>query len=333
MSGAGCGDWSFGGGGYGPGSWPSACWRPYSASSPFNSAVPANPAISADSTSVAAALASLNTDFFVSESKYFDGGHPTFWSRPSDPLVTLRSAWGGPLDGLQVRVPAQATPAGGFSFGSGWPNQHDSHLTIVDQSTGWEYDMWNVQSLSDGVLSFTNGGKTRIDGAGLGSAAVAANFGNLAGVIRLEELKAGVINHALVVSVPNVYGHVYPACQDNNNNSGPGTGIPKLGARLWLDMSASEINALPIPAYRKTIAMALARYGAYVEDSGNPNLTFNIESPQTYAAYGRHDWNEWAASLGVTETRSPDGLPAYGLNLSGIPFASKLRVIDPPGSC
>jgi len=331
-----CGSYQNGLGGFSSTNLPSACWRPYNDSSPLNRAVPSNPPLAPGSAAVSQALAGLGTPFNIGESRYLDGGHPTFWSQPSDPLVTLHALWSSsPINGMQVRVPAQATPAGGFSFGSNWPDQHDSHMTIVDQASGWEYDLWNTQSMSNGVLTYTNGCRTRIDGSGLGSCGVAANFGNLAGVIRLEELKAGHIDHALVASVPCVNGHAYPVL-DDNNNCGPGSGTPKLGAHLWLDMTPAEIDALPIPAYRKTIAKALAKYGAYVEDSGNDHFGFNIESPQTYASFGHHDWTDWAASVGGSSYNTPDGMPAWHLSLDGIPLSSRLRVLDPctaDGSC
>ena len=55
-----------------------------------------------------------------------------------------------------------------------------------------------------GELVTAWGGRTRIDGDGLGSAAVAANFGTLAGLVRPEELEAGRIEHALFMTVPCV---------------------------------------------------------------------------------------------------------------------------------
>jgi hypothetical protein len=315
---------------------PGDCWRPYSDSSPFNQPVPANPPLAPDSAAVGQTLGALSTPLNIGESRYVDGGHPTFWSQPGDPMVTLHALWSSsPISGMQIRVPAQATPAGGFSFGDGWPNQHDSHMTIVDQASGWEYDLWNVQSMSAGVLTYTNGCRTKIDGSGLGSCAVAANFGNLAGIVRLEELKAGHIDHALFISVPYVNGHVYPAPADNDNH-GPGVGVPELGAHVWLDMTPAEIDALPIPAYRKTIAKAFAKYGAYVGDSGNGFLGIEHESPQTYSSFGRHDWTNWAASVGGSSYQTPDGMPAWHLSLDGVPVGSRLRVLDPctaSGTC
>ena len=51
----------------------------------------------------------------------------------------------------------------------------------------------------------------RIDGNGLGSDAVAAQFGSLAGIIRPAEMKSGRIEHALALTVPCTVGFVAPA--------------------------------------------------------------------------------------------------------------------------
>jgi len=70
-------------------------------------------------------------------------------------------------------APAAARPAGGFATPG---NDHDAHMTIVDQQSGWEYDLWNVQSKTGSTFNFGWGGRTRIDGNGLGSAGVAAGY-------------------------------------------------------------------------------------------------------------------------------------------------------------
>ena len=106
-----------------------------------------------------------------------DFGHPTFYARPSDPLYTLHATNGAArsIEGLKIPIPADARPAAGG----------DGHMTVVTPD-GWEYDFWQVQSrpAGGGVLTYHGGGRTRIDGDGLGSGGTASGFGNLAGVIR-----------------------------------------------------------------------------------------------------------------------------------------------------
>ncbi len=114
-----------------------------------------------------------------------DWQHPTYYSSPSDPEFQIHCTedWGTcEVEGMHVRIPAAARAAGG----------HDAHMTVVDQASGWEYDLWQVTSKprGGGRLLTSWGGRTRIDGDGLGSDATAAHFGLLAGSIRAEEMAA-----------------------------------------------------------------------------------------------------------------------------------------------
>ena len=227
-----------------------------------------------------------------------DFGHPTYYSQPSDPVFTLKSPSGrSAIDGIRIPIPDAARAAGGG----------DGHMTVVTPD-GWEYDFWQVTSkpAGGGVLAFNGGGRTRIDGDGLGSYGTAALFGNLAGMIRAPEIAAGHIDHALFIVVkcsamntafgsgtspPSTRGnsaYVYPA---NHGGSGCSTdpNLPPLGARFRLDMTDAQIQALAVPAWKKTILTALAHYGGYVGDTGGPGFAFMFESSTTYTAFGASD--------------------------------------------
>jgi hypothetical protein len=246
-----------------------------------------------------------------------DGGVPIYWSRPSDPLITLRcrdSALSArcPLDGMRVRIPAGAQPAGGYDPP---PWDHDAHMAIVEPKSGWEYDLYNAQSRTEARIRFSTGGRTRIDGKGLGPAANAARYGLLGGLIRMQELQAGVINHALAMVVPCTDGHpVYPArgdgrvCAQRRNQ-------PAMGAHFRLQMTEGQIEALQVPEWQRTILEALAKYGAYVSDTAgreSPSWAFEIESPSTYESfpgYGgkRNPWARFASRSGIAPEPAPAG--------------------------
>ena len=77
------------------------------------------------------------------------------------------------------------------------------------------------------------GGRTRIDGDGLGSDANAAHYGSLAGIIRAEEMRRGRIDHALFMLVRCDSGRkVYPAqglgfaCDDAARRALAGHALP-----------------------------------------------------------------------------------------------------------
>jgi hypothetical protein len=201
---------------------------------------------------------------------------------------------------MEVHIPKQALPQGGFARLKGcngcsanngdW--DHDAHMTIADQASGWEYDFWAVQSKGDGEVVIGWGGRTRIDGDGLGSGGVAAGFGNLAGIIRAPEFVSGHIDHALTIAVPCVNGTVWPATGSawNCARHGMPTGNRlELGSRIQLQISDAALADLP--TWQRGIARALRDYGAYVNDTTGDETQWGVslESPGTYTDFGRRD--------------------------------------------
>ncbi|MGB2711515.1 MAG: hypothetical protein WBC33_08345 [Conexibacter sp.] len=324
--------------GFGAGSWPPGSWRPYAATSPFNRLATGS-AVHPNSTRIVQKVLSLGSVGNLvagTAGTTNDWAHPTYYAQPSDPFFTLDWTGGGPgatIDGARIRIPDAARPAAGG----------DGHLTVVEPD-GWEYDFWRVGSKpkGGGTMTFAGGGRTRIDGNGLDSGATAANFGNLAGAIRGPELAAGRIDHALFVVVKCVargtsfgYGtrtsgsssYVYPATHPGSPCSTDSTDLPPLGARLQLAMSDAQIATLSVPAWKKTILTALARYGGYIGDTGGPGLAFQFESGATYTSFGQPDpLVTFAKQSGVPLW---NGLYVFNM-ANGVDWARYLRVLVPP---
>jgi hypothetical protein len=316
---------------------PGACWRPYNDSSPFNRRVPARaPLVPHSARYVDRLLATYGgpAEFVVGDPAR-DAGVPIFWSQQGDPRYRLHCTkpWGRcELEGLRIRIPPEATPAGGFSTRD---NEHDAHMTVIDQRKGVEYDMWQVQRKRGSRLEFSWGGKTRIDGNGLGSDAVAARYGTIAGPIRFTELRDGLINHALTIAVPCTDTQVYPAVQTGAKCRDAGISrkysIP-MGAHFRLTLSPAQIDALGLPPWKRTVATALATYGAYVSDTTSLQGAWGIEieSGQSYVSFGLPDpWVEYARSVGIVgEDFDQNGYPEYRFHISqGIPW-ERLRVVS-----
>jgi hypothetical protein len=325
--------------GFGGGVLPGALWRPYAASSPFNSSVEGAVVHPSSQAIVEKALSwGLPGNLTAGDAETSnDYGHPTFFAQPSDPVYTLQAteSWGpNVLDGMRIPIPAYARPAGGG----------DGHMTVVTPD-GWEYDFWRatVPPRGGGTFKFAWGGRTRIDGDGLNSAATAADFGNLAGIIRAPELIAGRINHALFIvlkcaargtsfgfgTTATSYGssYVYPASHGGSACSSTDPYLAPMGARFQLAMSDAQIAALPVPAWKKTILTALAHYGGYVGDTGGPGFAFELESGTTYTALGLPDpLVAFAKANGV-----PMWNGEYVFNMaSGVEWQRYLRVLEPP---
>lgn len=216
-------------------------------------------------------------------------------------------------------------------------------MTVV-QPDGWEYDFWRVgtKPRGGGTMTFAGGGRTRIDGSGLNSGATAANFGNLAGVIRAQELAAGSINHALFIVLKctargTAFGYgtgttnngsmVYPAAHGGSACSTDSSDLPPIGARFQLAMTDAQIAALPVPTWKKTILTALARYGGYVGDTGGPGFALQFESGATYTSFGQIDQLVTFAK----QNSVPVWNGTHVFNLaSGVDWARYLRVLVPP---
>jgi hypothetical protein len=338
-------------GSFGVDSWPPACWRPYADTSPFNRQLPAtltSAQIDPNSANVVARVTGWGLPAKLAagyQGTSQDWAHPTYYSTSSDPLFTpdCTELWGTctrsdgvGLETLQIRIPDAAQPAAG----------DDHHMTVVDQASGWEYDFWGVtgKPAGGGTLQVRWGGATRIDGDGRASAATAARFGNLAGIIRAQELEAGNINHALfmVIKCDNA-GYVYPAMQGGTACSSlqdpePNTNAPPMGSRFQLNMTDSEINALAVPAWKKTIFKAMAHYGMYMGDTGGGgSWGIQVESDQTYTSFGRSPkFFAFAQANGWTTTTDLGRTIYVGDFQNDVNWASKLRVVAPcvgQGTC
>jgi hypothetical protein len=309
---------------------PPGCWRPYARTSPFNTPLPADPRVAPRSDAIVGRLVGFGPLQHLEaghDGGASDYGHPTYWSRPDDPLVRLHCTrrWGRcELEGRSIRIPRGARPAGG----------DDGHMTVVDQERGWEYDLYDVEREGGrgNVLRIGWGGRTGLYGTGLGSHAVASGFGSLAGIIRAEELLSGQVQHALFLVVHCDSGsHVYPAVKSGASCASagePNEGAPPMGTRLQLDMSEAEIAALDAPYWRKAIFRAMARYGMFVGDTGSGSWSLKEESGLTYTSFGAPDrWLTLAREARVPRDGTT-GLHVFNVR-DGIDWKSRLRVIDP----
>jgi hypothetical protein len=327
-----------------PGFWPSGCFKPYGEASPFNRRLPANPPLAPGSAQVVDRLASWGRpqDLIVGhpEGSESDYGHPVYYARPADPVYTIQCArWTDScdVDGVQVRIPPQALPADGG----------DGHMTVIDQDSGWEYDLWQVQTVplprDGGTVVVSHGGRTRWgtpDADGLGSNATAAHFGLQAGAIRAEEWEAavargGAIEHALFMSVKCSGGFsVYPAAPgttaapcsrfgDTNQHA------PPLGGHFYLDLTEGQIDSLPVPQWKKPILKAMARYGMFVGDTFNYNdASFGLlaESDVQYRAFGHPGrYAQLGRKWGVGTYKG-----AYVFDVdSGVDWGRHLKLVHP----
>jgi hypothetical protein len=311
-----------------PDHYPPACWRPFNNTSPFNQLIPANAKVDPRSAVMVsrilaagqvndgrAGIADTSTDFYKT----------IYFARFDDPVFTIE---GGStvapyeVDGERVRMPIEARPAGGS----------DRHLTIV--YNGYEYGFWDAHvNLLTRTIRISAGRKIPLHGDGLSAAGTAARFGNLAGRIRMQELRAGVINHALFMASNSIASsYVYPAQKSDGNNDA-GAGYPPMGTRFQLAMTDAQIDALDVPPWKRAVLRALKNYGGYMGDSTSAAWTaLSFESGSDYTSFGFIDpFAVYAKTHGLPSYYdSSIGRTVYRFDLhSDVDWARYLRVIDP----
>jgi hypothetical protein len=152
----------------------------------------------------------------------------------------------------------------------------DNHLLVIDKNKCWLYETWETQ-LCTGTWSAANGavwdltstpqrpyGWTSADAAGLPI---------FPGLVRYDEVAAGVINHAFRMTVAHTKSDanggyfVAPATHAAGNNSGTDN---IMGMRLRLKASF-DISAFS--AANQVILTAMKNYGMIVADNGS-NMYF-----------------------------------------------------------
>ena len=251
-------------------------WRPYSDDSPWNARIPAGVAIRPDSAALVEHLrASFDGPLSVSI-------HP--WSVPAyevtsaTPLVEVRSMLSNEGEWLTFRWPV---PAGAMSA-----PESDGHMVLYDRGSGREYDFYQGRRAADGTWDCTLCSTMDLRSTGVRPPAGgdpwyqshgsrACGFPLLAGLIRVDEIRAGRIEHALVMAYPGLRQRwfVSPASTGHPNNGiiSPDRGVP-CGGRFQLDPSL-DVTTLGLSPAGVTIARALQEYGMYVGDfSGSTNV-------------------------------------------------------------
>jgi hypothetical protein len=270
-------------------------WRPFNAQSPWNSLIPANPALAPDSTTLVSDLrtsSQYGTNLDVNIARF---SIPLYYATPSTPLVDVLAELGGlGFSGsngenahAQVPIPAGATP----------DPESDHHLLIVDRAKNLEWGMWNTVN-TNGKWTCSLGATADLSGDGLrpykpnnptwytSHGARACGFPLIAGLIRTEEIDAGRIEHALVIAYPHIRAGLYmsPAstAQSRIGDDAIKTrGIP-CGGRIQLDPSLN-LDSLGLSRAGRIIAEALQRYGAYVGDYSGAISLYAENAPAAQA--------------------------------------------------
>ncbi len=161
-----------------------------------------------------------------------------------------------------------------------WDPSSDHHVIVQDTTNCILYEVFNVQSSTNGVLGpYPNGSWYATQGTifNLASNALrpdgwtsadAAGLAILPTLVRYEEVQAGAINHALRITAgamnTTFQGHVWPARHDAGGCTDSTQCVP-FGTRFRLKAGFALSGYSPT---MQILLTALKKYGAFLTDNG-----------------------------------------------------------------
>jgi hypothetical protein len=214
------------------------------------------------------------------------GTSPLYVVPANQPMVRVHVDPGSWKQSLQqafeaVPIPPNAVPASGS----------DAHMTIWQPSTDRLWEFFKARKLPDGWHANFGGAMSRASLSpgyydanswpGLSQTwwgATATSLPVMAGTMMIEELRAGVIPHALALNIPWARAGVYsrPA-QRTDGTLTDANAIPE-GARFRLDPRV-DLSKLSLPPLTRMMAVAAQRYGMIVRDQTGSAVSFFAENP------------------------------------------------------
>ena len=219
--------------------------------------------------------------------------HLTGTSEPA-----LSDAW------KAVPLPPTATPATGA----------DGLLVVWQPSTDRLWEFWRLVHKPEGWSASWGSAMEHVSssqGAYSTSAwpgaepwwgASASSLSLVGGLISLEDLKLGQINHALEMAIPDVRSGVYAApAQRSDGKTADTLSLPE-GAHLRLNPNLN-LATLHLPRLTLMLAEAAQRYGIFVTDS-SATTVFDAQDPTGPEA------NPYTGAGGYFEGQQPNKLLA-----------------------
>ena len=228
-------------------------------------------------------------------------------NQPTVPVRLDAGAWNGALQQTldAVPIPPSAQPAAG----------PDGHLTVWQPATDRMWELFQAHMTADGWHASYGGAMANVSSSpgyydasswpGLSQpswGATATSLPVIAGTIMIDELKAGVIPHALALNIPWAKPNVYswPAQRTDGSSTDPNA-IPE-GARFRLDPTA-DLAKRNLPPMTRMMAMAAQQYGMIVRDQTGHAVSFFAENP---AQYGTDPYTSPGGFFG-----GPDPAPSW----------------------
>jgi hypothetical protein len=289
--------------------------RPFAPTSIWNKPLTASPALAADSNDLVNELVRqtlaydpwLNTASYSTPVYRVPAGQPTVRVKLDTYGPDLQQTW------TAVPIPATAAPSAGS----------DQHMVVWQPSTDRMWEFWLAKKMDDGWHARWGGtiddvskdpGYFTHRGATTNWGATATGLPLHGGLITLEDLTRGYIDHALALAVVEAKpgATVWPAQRNDGFAWTRGIHAIPEGTRFRLDPSV-DVDSLKASPFVKMLARAAQDYGIVVRDkSGSVSLYGEDPTPT-----GSNPWSSvWQG-----------GWPNKVLR-SQFPW-SQLQVVDP----
>jgi hypothetical protein len=195
--------------------------------------------------------------------------------KANGPAAALQAAWSA------VPLPPDAKPAAGT----------DRHLVVWQPSSDRLWEFWRLEKGAEGWRAPWGGAMKDVSsnpgvygpeawpGATRGWGGTASSFSLAGGLITLEDLEAGHIDHALALGVPDVRAGFFalPASRCDGTSLDP-LALPE-GAHLRLDPDL-DLSSMRMPRVTRMIAEAAQRYGIVVRSRAG-NVDFYGQDPSS----------------------------------------------------
>lgn len=241
-------------------------FQPFTTSSPFRTSIPDNAAIDPNSTAMIA-RASRENSVYASMAEF---GIPIYQAESTTPryAVTCTITWWGPcpFDGHLIPIPTDARPQTGSD---------GALVVVVDDTSGLVFEFWQAE-FANGQWTASFGAVNDLYGSGWGGASTGSGASRLAGVITVDEIEQGEIQHALAIQTDNVCAGIFRTPAIKTDGTSLRTDCIPEGARLRLDPTI-DLDALDLAPAVRTVARAMQVYGGYVVDAGGAPLSVSFE--------------------------------------------------------
>jgi hypothetical protein len=237
---------------------------PFGDSSPWRQAIPSNAPLDPNS---AAMISGVQADRAL-HANLVEYGIPIYAANrdtPTHAVSCTQVSYGiCPFAGWPVAIPDGAKPNSGS----------DGVLVTVEEDSGIIFEFWRATHDGD-KWTTAFAGINSLRGSGWGGAATGSGASRLAGVVRVDEIAAGEIPHALALQSSNACSTFRPPALKSDGNSTRPDCIPE-GARLQLDPSL-DLDALNLKPGELAVARAMQRYGGYLMDVADASLSASFE--------------------------------------------------------